>query len=67
MAQPTNSVSLDKTTTFTSPNGWYIVTSLKLKEGDTKIKKSTDFTNLNELPDDIRQLITDGKLTIEVS
>ena len=67
MAQPTNSVSLDKTTSFTSPTGWHIITSLKLKEGDDTIRKSIDFTNLNELPDDVRQLIIDGKLTISKS
>ena len=67
MATQANTHSLDKTSSFTSPTGWHIITSLKLKEGDDTIRKSVDFTNLNELPDDIRQAIVDGKLSITKS
>ena len=66
MPDTASKLTLDESTTFTSANGWHIITTLKLKEGDTSIAKSIDFTNLNDLPDNVRQAIIDGKLTIKV-
>tara|TARA_R110002074_G_C12054666_1_gene620196 strand:+ start:235 stop:435 length:201 start_codon:yes stop_codon:yes gene_type:complete len=57
-------LTLDKASSYTSANGWHIITTLSLKAGDTQIKKSIDFTNLNDLPDDVRKAILDGTLSI---
>ena len=48
MANTTASVTLDESSSFT----------------DTQIKKSIDFTNLNDLPDNVRQAVIDGTLSI---
>lgn len=53
--------------TFVSPTGWFITTSLSLRKGEKVIKKSVDFTNLNDLPADIKKGIESGELTIQRS
>tara|TARA_R100001443_G_scaffold63424_1_gene73209 strand:- start:27 stop:233 length:207 start_codon:yes stop_codon:yes gene_type:complete len=55
-----------KTTTFTTPSGWHISTSLSHTKGETDVKKSQDFTKLDELPEEIQQGIMDGTLSIKL-
>jgi len=56
-----------KTTTFTTPTGWFITTNFSLKEGEKTVTKKVDFTELNELPDEIQEGIKSGELTIKLS
>ena len=53
-----------KSSTFVTPSGWLITTDLSHTKGESTVLKSKDFTKLDELPDEIQQGLTDGKLTI---
>ena len=54
-------------TSFTTPTGWHIVTTLSKHKDSNVIKKSVDFNKLEDLPEEIQQGLKDGTLTIQRS
>ena len=53
-----------KSSTFVTPSGWLITTDLSHIKGESTVRKSQDFTKLDESPETIQQGLTDGKLTL---
>ena len=55
----------EKLITFLSPTGWFIETKLSLKTGESVVSKTLEFTNLNDLPQDVQDGLKSGELTIK--
>jgi|TARA_R100001594_G_scaffold146192_1_gene197302 hypothetical protein len=56
-----------KSTSFTTPTGWHIVTTYRHQKDSEVVKKSVDFNKLEELPEEIQQGLKNGSLKLERS